>query len=767
MFFKINALTILLLAIGFQVSVFAEKITIKGLDIEYNEITQIMVASGNAELNHPDFTILADSIVYDKSSGIILGQNNVELLQGNQIILSNTFSYNTTNNVIKINDLRLELSTKNKNQAIYSFADSFEDKGNRKDGKNGILTTCNYDPPHYYFKAKSFTIYPEKRIIAQNVTFVNPIFFLPFGFWSPAYVIDIGKRKVIYLMPVIGSNSIEGSFVKNQVDYVINDNLTGIAYVDYLSRKGIGLGTRLNYNNLNDYSTDIYYYGVSDSENNIREWNQEINISDQETLKTYINSKNMYLIQGGNSKSDKHSIEFEKESINNRQKIGYEFTKNQLSTLSPKTYKINFSKNYDDNSSINANYNRSETSVVSDEINFSNNNKIGHDVSNKNTISYYQKELSSTDDRKDSYLKTSHIIDKKIDNIGQLSTTFDFYFDTDDDTVTTDIRNHIVQKTPEINLNLNSQKLTNEWSLNQTLQYGYYSEQYYINSLDEQRNYSQSRITLKQNLLGNYNYNFLNGKLTFNTTYEQYYYASGDQTFTLSNTTTYTTNSFSFLKTNTSHQRSWIPENGNTPFYFDERSIQEKNNLKETITLYYLSDTKYAFKYSSGYNWILDYQLDNMYELLINPKPTFKSIFKTTYLLQQHMYSPLVSQFEYKPSSMFSTTLQVNYDLNEGEIINLNHILSGTTSTQWKNRWIFRAYFTYAPSNNQNYQLQTLSLTKDLHERKLTLLYNRLLEEYRFQFTINAFPENQFGFTKNKFEDFRVEGVLDDNSIQR
>jgi hypothetical protein len=156
-----------------------------------------------------------------------------------------------------------------------------------------------------------------------------------------------------------------------------------------------------------------------------------------------------------------------------------------------------------------------------------------------------------------------------------------------------------------------------------------------------------------------------------------------------------------------------------------------------------------------------------MYELLINPKPTFKSIFKTTYLLQQHMYSPLVSQFEYKPSSMFSTTLQVNYDLNEGEIINLNHILSGTTSAQWENRWIFRAYFTYAPSNNQNYQLQTLSLTKDLHERKLTLLYNRLLEEYRFQFTINAFPENQFGFTTNKYEDFRLEGVLDDNSIQR
>ena len=116
---------------------------------------------------------------------------------------------------------------------------------------------------------------------------------------------------------------------------------------------------------------------------------------------------------------------------------------------------------------------------------------------------------------------------------------------------------------------------------------------------------------------------------------------------------------------------------------------------------------------------------------------------------------------------MFRTSLQANYDLNEGEMINLNHVLSGATSHRWENRWIFKAYFTYSPKYNQDYQLQTLSLTKDLHERKLTLMYNRLLEEYRFQFTINAFPENNLGFTSNKYESFRLEGVFDDESIQR
>jgi len=126
-----------------------------------------------------------------------------------------------------------------------------------------------------------------------------------------------------------------------------------------------------------------------------------------------------------------------------------------------------------------------------------------------------------------------------------------------------------------------------------------------------------------------------------------------------------------------------------------------------------------------------------------------------------------VSNFEYRPSKLFNTNIQANYDLNEGELISLNHMVSGSTSRQWENRWIFSAYFTYAPKYKQNYQLQTLTLTKDLHERKLTLMYNRVLEEFRFQFTINAFPENTFGFTNNKYESFRLEGVFDDESVQR
>ena len=171
--------------------------------------------------------------------------------------------------------------------------------------------------------------------------------------------LNLGKRKVIYLMPVIGSNTIEGGFFKSQIDYVLNDNWTGEAYIDFLSKKGIGLGTQLNYDNLDNYSSNIYYYGVSDTENYIQEWNQTINLSNREIIKTNIQSKNMYLIQGGNINTDKHSINFDKKLINGNEKINYAFNQTHLTTLSPKTYQLNYSKSTDDQSAINVNYQRS------------------------------------------------------------------------------------------------------------------------------------------------------------------------------------------------------------------------------------------------------------------------------------------------------------------------------------------------------------------------------------------------------------------------
>ena len=744
----------------------AEKVSIKGLDIIYNESEQQMIASGNAELKHPRFSVQADIITYNQKTNKITGKHNVEMIQNNQIILSDSFELDTKSNQLNIENLSLELTTEKRNQQVYINAIEFSEVNEKKTGKKGIITTCDHVPPHYFLEAENFTIYPEKRIIGQNVTLVNPLFFIPFGFWTPAYIFELGKRKIIYLMPVVGDNAIEGSFIKNQFDYVINDQWTGQGFIDYIETKGIGLGSRLNFDNYRNYESSIYYYGVLDDESNVKEWSQTYKFSDQKSLSTHIESKDMYLVQGGHSKTDQHSISFNNKTDHTSEAINYSFNQSNSSSIKPQTYKLDYTNQSDDNRSVSIQLNQSKTTQLKENYSISNQQKIGYDIQSKNTINFSQNELSSTDSRKDSYLRTKNSLSKSFE-FGTINTEIDYYFDTDDDTVTRDIKNHIVQKTPELTLNMKPYNINPNWTLNETITYGYYSEYYYISSLDTQRTFFDSRVLMDQKLNGNYQFSFLNSKLSSTTAYTQYYYSAGDQNYTLSNTIDYQTDTFSFLQTNTTHTQSWVPEDGNTPFYFDERDQLERNEIQESIKLYYLSPYKYYIKYASGYNWIIDEQLDNRMELFLRPNQTLQAKFNTTYMHQLDKYSPLVSQLTISPSHQLRTTVQANYDLNDGEMINLNHLLSGSIGKSWQNRWTFNAYFTYSERYEQDYELQTLELVKDFHCRKLTMIYNRLLEEYRFQFTINAFPENNIGFTSNEYEDFRLEGVFDDDSVQR
>ena len=763
---KQKAILSLLLCIAINQIIFAEKISIKGIDIRYDESNKKIITSGNAQLIHPTFTVFAESIIYNQNTNIITGHKNVELIQNNQILLSDNFTFNTSSNQLDINNLSIEFSTNKKNQQIYINAIEFSDSPSKKVGKSAHITTCNNYPSHYHLTAETFIIYPEKRLIGQNVKLVNPIYFIPFGFWSPAYILELGKRKVIYLMPVIGSNRIEGGFIKNQFDYVINDTWTGQAYVDYISKKGLGFGTNLSYDNYSNLSGSIYYYAVVDSQYNIKSWDQSYQLTPENKLTTKIKATDMYLIQGNYSKTDHHSIEFENTTDDASQKTKYTFNQSNSSSIRPQNYELTYNKRTHDSNSLNINLKQTKSSTLSESYSISNQHKIGYDINSNNNISISRKEISATDSRKDSFLRTKNYLDKKL-SFGTVKTGIDYYFDLDDDTVTRDIKNHIIQKTPELDLTLNTWNLNDNWSIHETFQYGYYTEYYYINSLDTQRIWRESRMTFNQNIVGEYRYNFLDSVLRSKTNYTQFYYTSGDQNYTLSNMLSYKTDSFSFLQTSTEHNQVWVAENGNTPFYFDEKSQIEKNELKETIKLYLISPTKYFISFASGYNWISNSQLNNNMELNIKPNKHFKLNVKTTYLNTLKKYTPLVSRIDFQQSKQLATSIKANYDLNDGELINLNHLLTGSIGSSWESRWTFKAYFTYAPKYDQNYQLETLSLEKDLHCRTLSLMYNRILEEYRFQFTINAFPDSKIGGKTNKYESFLLEGLFDDQSIQR
>ena len=60
--------------------------------------------------------------------------------------------------------------------------------------------------------------------------------------------------------------------------------------------------------------------------------------------------------------------------------------------------------------------------------------------------------MSSNDLRKDQYLKANNQFSRSLNGVGTIKTTLDYTIDLDQDNVTEDIKNHVVQKLPEIDM---------------------------------------------------------------------------------------------------------------------------------------------------------------------------------------------------------------------------------------------------------------------------------------------------------------------------
>lgn len=83
-------------------------------------------------------------------------------------------------------------------------------------------------------------------------------------FYTPYYVFYTGKRKVVFTFPKIGSNTVEGNFVKTETKYFIDENTEGSIFVDAMSIKGNGKGWLHKYDL--GYPGSFYVYQVREED---------------------------------------------------------------------------------------------------------------------------------------------------------------------------------------------------------------------------------------------------------------------------------------------------------------------------------------------------------------------------------------------------------------------------------------------------------------------------------------------------------------------
>ncbi len=199
----------------------------------YDGKNKILYLYKNVRIEYENITLFSDTLLFYYEKDLIYAFGNAKLKAGKDSLKGDKIIYNTKTQKGKA------VKGKTKVEKGFLWAEEiFRVDKNILKAYKGHYTTCDLNPPHYYFVAEKIKIIPKKDIIAEPVfLFIKdfPVLGLPFWIFPATK-----KRKSGFLSPRPGRNSRLGLYIKNLAYYwAINPYMDYTIGFDLYERKGI------------------------------------------------------------------------------------------------------------------------------------------------------------------------------------------------------------------------------------------------------------------------------------------------------------------------------------------------------------------------------------------------------------------------------------------------------------------------------------------------------------------------------------------------
>lgn len=208
------------------------RIVCEGDRVRYLDSGKMIVGEGNIRISYGDIELTADRATVYVERKEAYAEGNVTLRRGNNLVTTDKLRY----------DFLKEKSYLAPGDGYYhpwyGHADEVSTEGKtRVDFTRGFATTCDLDEPHYRLQSGKFTIYPDDKIVAHNVTFY--IGDVPF-FWVPYYRRSIKDRcRGFFIYP--GFKNSWGFFFLSGYHWCA-PGLNTTLHLDYRYRRGWAYG---------------------------------------------------------------------------------------------------------------------------------------------------------------------------------------------------------------------------------------------------------------------------------------------------------------------------------------------------------------------------------------------------------------------------------------------------------------------------------------------------------------------------------------------
>lgn len=192
----------------------------------------LIVLIDSAQVQYTDVVINADSIEYDIKTKTLSAYKNVHFRTTDEKVDGSALFYNLNTK----RGLMRSAQTTVENGFVYGN-ELWLIKEKTLQVVDGRYTTCDHNPPHYYFAGKRSKVLLDNTAITQGV--MLKILGVPCGV-APFWFFPISKHRKSGLLPFkFGRASVEGRYLKGVAYYwVINDYADMTFMLDIMEKKG-------------------------------------------------------------------------------------------------------------------------------------------------------------------------------------------------------------------------------------------------------------------------------------------------------------------------------------------------------------------------------------------------------------------------------------------------------------------------------------------------------------------------------------------------
>jgi hypothetical protein len=728
-----RAVLILSLLIFLSSLVMAEAeipVKVKADRLKYYEQSGLVEAFGSVEVKLKDVTINADHLLMDSSSNLATAEGNVRLLSSEYRASADHIVYDPDRDISSFSDFSTWVTPQKMRGKLFLKANNLTDLKSRMEGAQGLLTTCEQKLPHFFMRADRVEYYPNNHVEGYNVTVYEgelPVFWLPYLY----YDLQRQRRKNW----TFGHNNVEGDYLKTTWDYP-----GGIFLLDYMQYKGWGNGISTNLVSSLGAGT-LFLYFLDEKDTGIHDRVMKITQQTQLAPNTKLNLNQSYISTYGIPSGRIDQTNFGM-SLNYAEKTSSNLSLSVLDDRIGQNENYNFAYNHSAGLSYTDyyyNYNFSKVAPTwmqksqrlytrfplwSDRVNFS------------TTTSYYHRVAGAGDSGEER-------IDPQIEITGS-APSFSWVYrenwllDLRKDLSPGTPRYESLEKQPEIEVSPNpiDMKLFN---LRSTFGYGSYREVKYVPALGKKRDYTTQRYRAALNIdknvpLGLGTVMFLGAGLN------QYLYAPGDELYAYNENGSLRTDLGGFFRNDFSYRKGYT--DGNSPFLFDKLNTSYHDG-RDRMTFYYLN--KWFWWVDGGRNWQTNKWFDLMSHMELTPDSRLRWSVDTGWDIENTVYKDLVSSLALIPTDYFSTYLNLNHDLNQGQLKSASisydmYFLKGEPN---QTRLQFNQVFD--PST-KDFKVRDIMILKDLHCWEMKYVYSDYRKEFSVVFSLKAMPGEPVGF---------------------